>query len=230
MSANARIARRVAGSAILAAGLALGAAQAALAQATLGMSRSAATEPMQPGIRAATPPLGGAAVPLGSIQLNLGSLAPPASGTLGTIAPCPTSGISLSPASPAATTPTDAAAGVLPPSTIGTAFGTLSMSGACNTIAPGAAPSATVPADPNAAANFANGALPLSATESNSGGLSPLVTVPPPSIPAPPGSVPLNTGLQTPISGPAAALVPVLPIPAISSSGCAGDPSCGGVP
>lgn len=217
---------------MIAAGLALG-AHAALAQvgsgtsaygtSTPGIRPTAPTMPSRAGILAATPPLGGPAPALGNIQLSLGSLAPPASGTLGTIAPCPTSGIPISPVSPGAAAPVDAANGVLPASTVGTTFGMLSMAGACNPIVPGAAPTATAPPDPNAAANFANGALPLTATESSSGGLSPLVTVPAPSIPAPPGSVPL-------VSGPAAALIPGFPIPAISSSGCAGDPSCGGAP
>jgi hypothetical protein len=224
------MARRTATTAIMAMGLALGAAYPALAQVRPATASYGAATPARPGIRAATPPLGGPAPALGSIQLSLGGLAPPASGTLGTIGPCPTSGIPTSPASPAASAPINAASGVLPPTTVGTAFGLQSTSGACNPIVPGAAPTGTAPTDPNAAANFADGALPLDATESGGGGLSPLVTVPAPSIAAPPGSVPLNTGLQTPGPGAVAALVPVLPIPAISSSGCAGDPSCGGVP
>ncbi len=235
--------RRAIRTTIVAAGLALGAAHPALAQVSSGInpygrgtfaiSPYGAATPAQPGIRAATPPLGGPAVPLGTVQFSLGSLAPPLSGTLGTIAPCSTR--------PAVTAPIDAANGVLPPLSVGTAYGTLSMAGACNPILPGAAPAATAPTDPNAAANFANGAFPLSSTETSSGGLSPQVAVPTPSIPPSPGSVPLNTGLQTSsgflFSGPASALVPVFPIPApsssppaISSSGCAGDPSCGGVP
>jgi hypothetical protein len=189
--------------------------------------------PSQPGMPVAAPGPGTALTPLGGIGLNLGSIAaPPQAAPMGTIGACGAPGIATSPTSAPSVAAFQAAGGIIPPTPAGAApaFGTSSLSGACNPIVPGSALDTTTPPDPNTAANFVNGALPTTAVETGSGGLSPSVAVPPPTeSPFGVGAVqPTNTG-QSPLatlrSGPATSLVPVLPQPPVLfSSGCTGTP------
>jgi len=136
--------------------------------------------------------------PLGGIQLNIGSLSAPGQiGALGAITACPAAGIATSPASGASTAAFDAANGIIPSTPAGVAptFGTLSLSSACNPIMPGSPANSTLPTDVNAAAAFVDGALPVTAVESGSPGMSPLIIVPPPAA-----AVAYATGMMPPTS------------------------------
>jgi hypothetical protein len=229
--------------------LCLGGTSASFAQLAPGVGLPGAPvtgTPTLPGVSATRPRPGTVTLtPLGGISLNLATQATPAqTGVLGTIAACPAAGIATSPTSAPSTAALQAANGIIPTAPAGSApvFGNLTMSGACNPIVPGSTPATTAPPDPNVVANFANGALPLNALETGSGGMSPTIVVPSPTVSSPgtvTSSAPaLNTG-ENPLafidSGPTTSQIPVfptpsLPAPAISSSGCAGIPSCGGSP
>ena len=177
----------------------------------------------QPGVSTAAPPPGLAVLtPLGGIQLSLGSLVVPSQfGALGAVGACPAPGIAISPTSTPTVAAFDAANGIIPVSPAGTApaFGTTSLSSACNPIVPGSSPETTASPDPNAAAAFTDGALPLATVESGSPGFSPSIVVPSPSDVATSES-PASTSAATD------QLMTATP-PAISSSGCAGDAACG---
>jgi hypothetical protein len=227
-----------------------------------GMSTGLRT---QPGMPTAVPRPGTATLTLGGILLNLGNLAAPAQiGPLGAITSCLAPGISTSPTSAPATAAFDAASGIIPSVPAGStpAFGTISLSAICNPITPGSPTDSTAAPDPNAAAAFVNGALPLTSVESGSPGMSPSIVVPPPAVvPAVAGGMssvaggvlPLtlsmtgsgtgssSTGLGATDLGAmdvtgiangdaASGQIVTMPPPAISSSGCTGDPSCGAGP
>lgn len=178
----------------------------------------------QSGQRTAAPRPGLATLtPLGGIQLSLGNLVAPGQfGALGVIGACPAPGIAISPTSTPTVSALDAANGIIPAAPAGTTptFGTTSLSSICNPIVPGSSAASTAPPDPNAAADFANGAQPLSAVVSGGPGFSPSIVVPSPSDAGGLlGSTPAD-------SATAPQVMPVAP-PAISSSGCVGDAACG---
>jgi hypothetical protein len=208
---------------LLAVAMLCGSAGASFAQLAPSMSTGT---PRQPGLRTAAPAPGLATLtPLGGIQLSLGNLGVPGQlGALGAIGSCAAPGIATSPTSAPSTAALDAANGIIPavPAVAAPAFGTLSLSSVCNPILPGAPADATAAPDPNAAAAFTDGAVPLSATESGSPGFSPSIVVPGPSDVS-------AVGLSSTGSAVADQLVTLQP-PAISSSGCAGDAACGGAP
>lgn len=190
--------------------------------ATTGTSTMSIGTQRQPGLATAAPRPGLATLtPLGGIQLSLGNLVAPSQvGALGAIGACPAQGIATSPTSAPSVATLDAANGIVSAAPAGTtpAFGTSSLSSVCNPIAPGSPADTTAP-DPNDAAAFADGALPLASEENGSPGFSPSIVVPAPS------------DTPAPVTGSAVAdqLMTAAP-PAISSSGCAGDVACGGAP
>jgi hypothetical protein len=137
----------------------------------------------QPGMPTAAPRPGMATLTLGGIQLNLGNLAAPSQiGALGAITACLAPGIAISPTSTPSSAAFDAANGIVPLTPAGTApaFGTISLSSICNPITPGSPADSAAPPDPNAAAAFVDGALPLTSVEGSSPGMSPSIVVPPP--------------------------------------------------
>jgi hypothetical protein len=155
---------------------------------TTGIGLGPASTPTQPGMPIAAPRPGTATLTMGGILLNLGNLAAPSQiGALGTITPCLAPGIAISPTSTPTTAAFEAANGIVPPTPAGStpAFGTISLSSICNPITPGSPADSTALPDPNAAAAFADGALPLTSVEGNSPGMSPSIVVPPPAVASP---------------------------------------------
>ena len=79
-----------------------------------------------------------------------------------------------------ATSPVTALLGTTPALT--SPFGTSTVTGACSPVTLGAATAAAPSSVPTTGASFSDAALPLDATETGSGGLSPTVDVPPPAL------------------------------------------------
>jgi hypothetical protein len=153
---------------------------------TTGMGTATATSmPTQTGMPTAAPRPGVATLTMGGILLSLGNLAAPSQiGALGTITACPAPGMAISPTSTPTIAAFDAANGIISPTPAGSApaFGTISLSTICNPIMAGSPADSAAPPDPNAAAAFVDGALPLTSVESSSPGMSPSIVVPPPAV------------------------------------------------
>jgi hypothetical protein len=164
------------------------------------------------GAGASASPGGTGAPALGTIQLNQGSLGQPQGGAIGAIAGCPASEMAgvlpgiigttsttvpfvplvTSPFAPPAPstfgTPALTQFGTLSIPPIGTpttpAFGTSTTFGVCSPTAPAQPAPLGIPESlaPGIGAAFSDAAIPLEATEAGGGGLSPLISVPPPAI------------------------------------------------
>jgi hypothetical protein len=141
------------------------------------------------GVTVSAPPAGSPGSALGAIRLNLA--APIAGIGVGTITACPASGATgtvsgppIDPSDPmasdmatASTAPATASLPLSPTDPLATEnsqFGTSALSGNCS---PPSAPPSPAAVDTS---TFGDGAVPLSATEGGSSGLSPLIAVPPP--------------------------------------------------
>lgn len=162
------------------------------------------------------------AATLGGIASNLGGLN--AAGALGSVMVCPVAGasvaapapaplpaplsiVSAAPASPILTPQTVSSSAVAAPlvvaplaaPSITSPFGMTTLSGACSPNILGDTPTSTAtPQEPLIQSAYSNAGTPPQATEISSGGLSPLIEVPPPVLFSSSGTVPNSSGVVAP--------------------------------